>query len=298
MEIDAIDIRLRREHISEPDLVDLAHTIKGGFLRHPIVLTPEHLLLDGERRLRSAKLAGNTHIQAYICYTLEQASNVMAKALADVQFQIPMTYSERCRSMELLWEWSAPARNKRRSDLARDTRRSPEPAASTSRKPAIATDQIAAAVGVSGGSLGRLRQIWRLTKSDDPETAARARHAMRLVDETGHITTYLSILKTGRPLEKDSKVRPHAAIRQRKVSALPRVDPVKDPRQQQQLLINAAVALSGINLGLAKVVQLSEVKFPPGDKERVVDSLTATGRLVRTLLRQLNAEPSDEGDKK
>lgn len=48
------------------DIQSLAESIEDLGLLHPIVVTPEGLLLTGERRLRAAKLLGWTEIPAIV----------------------------------------------------------------------------------------------------------------------------------------------------------------------------------------------------------------------------------------
>lgn len=298
VDISAINVPKRREDISVPDLADLAATIKGGFLRHPIVLTPQHLLLDGERRMRAALLAGRTHIQAYIVYSLKDASELMAAALADKEYQIPLTYTEICRSMDVLTEWSRDERAALKAEAGRRAAkaRMGDKTAAKGRLTQHARDYISTALGVSGGSLGRLVQIWRLTKSDDPAEVELAHKAMANIDSEGSISRHLTLLRTGRVAVLAERAQNNGKAR--RAATLPRIELVEDPATQRKILANAAVALNGINIGLAQVSKATGNDIPKEELERIVDALTTTRRLTTILLRQINAGGTNEGGKK
>lgn len=292
VDIDAINVPLRREHIDKANLVGLTQSIKGGWLRHPIVLTPEHLLLDGERRMWAAKQAGETHIRAHIVHTLEDASKVMAETLADTEFQVPASYTQICRTLDVLYEWTEPHRQQRRSEVARNTRSATGVPRGRSIK--HTRDYIAAAVGVSGGSLERLRQIWRMTMSDDKVAANRGKEAMELINAGSSISTCLGLLKSGLPLTPHSA--PVVVTKARTRTTLPRVEQITNPTEQRKVLVNVTRALGGINLGLAQVLQISDTALEGLDEaelEQVRDVLSTTRRLISVALRHINATDSE-----
>jgi hypothetical protein len=230
--------------VNRASLTGLARVIKTGDLRHPIVITPENVLLDGERRLMAALKADVEYVRVAIVGDIRTASGLMAATLADDELAEPMTYIEKMRVVDQLCEFDEPAAARRRSARAA--------MAGSSQKSRDVLFQIrpilAEAVGIGESAYGRIRRVWDFTKSDDPLIAKRAYEAMSRLDDPdlgGGIARVL------RELLEDlgmADQRPH-------IKKLPVRDQVTTAAGQRHIYEGAAQALQVVVLGLSQAIE-------------------------------------------
>ena len=185
------------------DLTELMASIEEIGLLHPIVLTADHKLIAGARRLEAMRRLGWTNTPVSIVSHIEQATELLVAERDENTCREPMKPSELVALGMRIEEIEAPlaaARkleslakaNEVRRRIANSENPEEERFRSDDRNGGEVKDRsketreiVGSGLGVSGSRYGRMKTVVKATMSENPDVRAVALEAVEEMDRTG-----------------------------------------------------------------------------------------------------------------
>lgn len=198
------------------DIKSLADSIAALGLIHPIVITPDHRLVAGERRLAAVESLGWDVTPVTVIHTLADATDLLLAERDENSCRKDFTASEMVALGRQLEELERPkqdearlAGNRRGAEIT-NFGQSP-----VELRPAASTDKIVGkALGVSGSTYKRAKLVDKATNDSDPAVAEVAREQMSKLDarETSFHAAEDAVknARAGRPSQPVNKPKPLA----------------------------------------------------------------------------------------
>lgn len=162
IEINVSEVRqIKRVRKDLGDLIQLAHSIETVGLLHPIVLTKDRRLVAGERRLAAFRQLGRKRIPAHLVESLDDALTLLLAERDENTCRKDFTPMEVYAVDERLRPLEEKAAKQRQGEGGGRGKKAPR---KTSRQnggkfSGDSRDRIAAAVGVSHGTLEKIRKV-------------------------------------------------------------------------------------------------------------------------------------------
>ncbi len=172
------------------DLTPLTDSIRLVGLLHPVVVDPEGRLIAGGRRLEACRALGWSSVPTTVVDSLGSASLLLAAERDENTCRKDMNVSEKVALGRALEELEKPAARERQIDAGVSRGRG---IASDDSPQAIAVgrvrERVADALGMSGQTYARAKQVVETAECDDlePEQKARAQEALAQMDATGKV---------------------------------------------------------------------------------------------------------------
>lgn len=178
------EISIPRRHRKElGDLSALAASIERVGLLHPIVITPEHRLIAGERRLRAVELLGWADVPVTIVESLDDAISLLIAESHENTCRkdfLPSEAYEIASALEPLERDAAKQRQAWRAERSTPSGNLPEGEKSTRDQ---SRDRLAEAVGVSGRTLDKICEVVEAAR-EDPDKFG---DLVERMDRTGNV---------------------------------------------------------------------------------------------------------------
>jgi ParB family chromosome partitioning protein len=278
------DIRIETRYRHDMgDIAGLAASMADVGQLQPVVVTPDGLLVAGERRLAAARSLGWDDVKVYVITTFTDAADLLRAERDENTCRKEMTVSELVAIGKRLEELERPKAALRRSEGASLGGQIRQGSASASGDAKAGdgyirtADVVGEALGMSGRQYERARMVIDATADPDPEVAEVAKEAVAAMDETG-------------------KVYPaYEKVRAAKAPAARPPAPPKfggNRKKHLQVIESIAASLSGLAIVAEEITEL--------DKTVTCEEATRlSGDLSRSLaaLRRLNALLNKESTK-
>ena len=257
------------------DIAGLAASMADVGQLQPVVITPDGLLVAGERRLAAARSLGWEDIKVHIITGFSDAADLLRAERDENTCRKEMTMSELVaigKRLEELERPKAAARSGARTDLT-------SVAGETEvREPyRRVTEVVGEALGISRAQYERAREVVTATSDPDPVVAEVAKEAARQMDATGRVRPAFEKVRAAKaPGQKPPKPPMYGGNRKRHL----------------QVIESIAASLSGLAIVADEITEL----------DRTVTCEEATrlsGDLSKSLaaLRRLNNLLSKENTK-
>lgn len=281
-----------RARVDLGDLTDLMQSIKALGLLQPIVITAEHKLIAGQRRLESHRRLGRTEIAVVVVESITDAVDLLKAERDENTCRKPMTASEliaQGRKIEELERPLAAERVREGQKLRRAAESNSVPTNGITRSDRYdSREKAAEAVGLSTATYSRIKQVANAADGYEmdrgqrtevtPERQTESKEALALMDR---ITGGEEVRPAdgGRPLTvtavyeqwKGHKVNrgeeaPAERRRQPAVAvAAPQVAPLRDSRGRrfpqrslQKALTESIATFTGLCAGWSGITDLGD----------------------------------------
>lgn len=189
------EIKISRRHRKDlGNIAELAESIDGVGLLHPIVVTPKNLLIAGRRRLQAAKNLGWKNVPVHVV----DLEKVAQGEYAENTFRKAFSPSEEVSIVRALRpEEEASAQERKQASLKRGAE-SPRGGKLPQREKGKTRDKVAKAVGRSGRTLEKAEAVVDAAE-EDPERFGPLQEEM---DRTGRVNGVFRKLNEalGRPI--------------------------------------------------------------------------------------------------
>ena len=255
------------------DLTDLQHSLATLGLLHPIVVTADHRLVAGHRRLEAARALGWDDIPAHVAHNLDTALLHLEAERDENVCRKEMTPSERVALGRAIEELERP-----KAKAAQGTRTDLTPELSVPRNERFDTREVVApAVGMSTATYTRARRL--VVDSENPELPAeqrmKAKAAVVEMDRTGKVT---------RAYENYTGKSSNQGLEAPTTRARPRRG-----HRPDRVITNAVHAIEGIAIGVRGITADDLAGIPSSDlaawAKQISDALGPI-RALRDLLKE------------
>lgn len=265
------------------DIGQLAESIKELGLLNPITITPDGVLIAGQRRLEAFRRLGLDTIPARIADSLDAAAEKLRAERDENTARKPMTPEELVslgRALERLEQPRAKERLRKAQERGRAARSglsSPEDSPTGEHR---TTDEVVAeAVGMSKTGYYRARSV--VAAANDPDLTDEerqvARAALEEMNATGNLTGPYNRVRS---LRKPQPDRPAA----KRPSQQP--NQLRTPAGQRKALDGALVALAGLAHGLKQVDPIHP-EISRDEAARWESGLVEARHTISSLIRRL-----------
>lgn len=286
IEIDkiVIDGRMRRDM---GDLESLAASIRMNGVLSPVLLTPDLVLVCGERRVRAARMAGLDRIPAHISGRFEDAAAALVAERDENTCRKEMTPSELLSIGQRLEELERPKAAERQAEGQRlgaeirwrgDASISADIEASRTANPT--NHAVADALGISAATYGRIKTVAKVAESDpDPEVRELATEALAAAD-AGEITISAAATRV-REARSAKREEPMVAAPSRLAMPQSKVHGGGTRPKHDRVLGSALTVAQGLCVGLDAIGRL-DMSVTKEEADRMAADLS---QVIRSLKR-------------
>jgi ParB-like chromosome segregation protein Spo0J len=262
------------------DIAGLAASMADVGQLQPVVITPDGLLVAGERRLAAARSLGWDDVKVHIITSFTDAADLLRAERDENTCRKEMTMSELVAIGKRLEELERPKAAERMSSAGKvgAEKRWGDGVGSGETTPSEpyrrATEVVGEALGISRAQYERARDVVAATNDPDPVVAEVAKEAAREMDETG-------------------KVRP--AYEKVRAAKAPGPKPPKPPRyggnrkRHLQVIESIAASLSGLAIVADEITELDQT-VTCEEATRLSGDLSKSLAALRRLNNLLNKE--------
>lgn len=191
------DIRVADRHRRDlGDLAGLAESIAERGLLHSIVVTPDHRLVAGQRRLEACRSLGWTEVPVNVAVQLNDARLALEAERDENTCRLDMTPSEKVALGLALEELERPAAAERKAEAGKANLPTSEekfPPLTKGDRTGKVYDLVGEAVGMSGPTYKRAKAVVRAAGEGDPVAV----DALAEMDRTGKVTPAYQKLTNG-----------------------------------------------------------------------------------------------------
>lgn len=204
VKISEIRIETRYRH-DMGDIAGLANSMADVGQLQPVVITPDGLLVAGERRLAAARSLGWDDVKVHIITNFTDAADLLRAERDENTCRKEMTMSELVAIGKRLEELERPkAAQRRAANGFGSTNVAAEPFVDEPYR--RVTEVVGEAVGLSRAQYERARDVITATTDPDPFVAEVAKEAAREMDETGKVRpAYEKVRAAKNPAEKPAR---------------------------------------------------------------------------------------------
>jgi ParB family chromosome partitioning protein len=175
------------------DLRGLADSIFEVGLIHPVVVTPENVLVAGERRLKAMELLGWELVPVTVIYSLESAALALQAQRDENTCRKDFTPTEAAALRSALVEVLKPLAEKRKAQAPGQPRGAKKDSSRNLREESASrreTANVAAeGTGFGGRTLDKVDKVTKIAKDESQPEAVRetAREALKEMDQGGKV---------------------------------------------------------------------------------------------------------------
>lgn len=261
------------------DLTDLAKSIEQMGLLHPVVITPDYRLVAGERRLSACKQLGHSVIEATVVTCLADASDLLIAERDENTCRKDFTASEAVALGRQLEALERPAAQERKAATVANLRnvgagQVPPP---TESSPGRVREKVGTAVGLSGRTYQRAREVVEAQEHPDPEVAATAKEATAEMDTTGNVAGAARKVAQAK-VKAGDPTKTREAVRERIARVREMADAGHTSRQIAETLELSESRVKAIAADLGIVVHADRIvgKSRRHDPNRIVSEMVST----------------------